>query len=121
MIGFDALLLSESTYGKPELSNADLVVPVIGVFVSGSASNRPISGKLVFKNAVRSVREVTEYIGDPREPDGFKEPYIEISQLAAEADGAREYGFEGVQRDPAAYIDWTVTAKGFEFIEDAAG
>ena len=120
MIEFDTLFSTESTLGKAVLSGADLVVPASNLFLLGSDSSQPVSGRLVFKDATRSVREIIEYIGDPRQPDGFKEPYVESVELAAADEGTREYGFEGFQNDPAAWITWTVTAKGFEFIEDTA-
>jgi hypothetical protein len=121
MIGFDTLLLTGSTLGKAVLSGADLVIPASNLFLLGSGSSQPVSGGLVFKDVARSVREIIEYIGDPRQPDGFKEPYVETVELAAADEETREYGFEGFQSDPAAWITWTVTAKDFEFIEDGKG
>lgn len=51
------------------------VLPMAGHPLMGDGS-RLLSGKLVFRGVVTSKRSLTEYIGDPKEPDGFKEEYL---------------------------------------------
>jgi hypothetical protein len=119
MTEFDALHFTESTFGTSTLVGSDLLVPIRGV-VPVDEPFRSLSGRLIFKGVQRSVRKVVEYIGDPRQPDGFKDPYIEEQEFARASEDAREYAFEGVQADPMAWVDWVVTAKSFEFIESSA-
>jgi hypothetical protein len=119
MTEFDALHFTESTFGTSMLIGSDLLVPIRGV-VPVDEPLRSLSGRLIFKGAQRSVRRVAEYIGDPRQPVGFKNPYIAEQQFAPASEDAREYAFEGVQTDPRAWVDWVITAKSFEFIEDSA-
>jgi hypothetical protein len=122
MDAFDSLFFTESTLGDATMSGADLVIPIGGLFRLGESSqaraDHPVSGRLIFKGAQRSVRKVTEYIGDPRRPGGFKEPRLEERDLAAASGDVHEYAFEGLQLAPMAWVDWTVTARAFEFVED---
>ena len=119
---FDSLFFTESTLGEATMSGPDLVIPIYGLFrlrvSSKLRADRPVSGWLIFKGAQRSFREITEYIGDPRRPDGFKDPYFDERKLAAASEGVREYAFEGRQLDPTAWVDWIVVAKAFEIVED---
>ena len=107
------------------LIGPDLLVPIKGVLPLGGAALRmeplrSLSGRLIFKGVQRSVRKVVEYIGDRRQPDGFKDPYIEEKEFAPASEDAREYVFEGVQTDPMAWVDWVIMAKSFEFVEESA-
>lgn len=122
---FEALFFSESLLGQPSMIGTTLVVPVSGVLPLGGfplvgGEGGSISGTLMFRGVVSSRRIVTEYIGNPKNPDGFKEPYV-VEDIfggsgAELAGGLREYGFEGTQEDPRAWIDdWVVRAKSFEF------
>ena len=119
MTEFDALHFTESTLGTSTLIGSDLLVPIRGVEAVDEPL-RSLSGRLIFMGVQRSVRRVAEYIGDPRQPDGFKETYIEEQEFAHASEDAREYAFEGVQTDPMAWVDWVITARSFEFIEDSA-
>jgi hypothetical protein len=124
MIEFDFLHFTESTLGTPTLDGADLVIPVSGAVLLGDASrmelSRPLSGNLIFKCARRAVRKVTEYIGDPRQPDGFRDPTVREQEFAQPSGNAQEYTLEGFQTEPAAWIDWTIWADSFEFVEHPA-
>lgn len=118
---FDALFFTESSLGKPLLVGDILTVPVSGVLPLGgypiTHQSGSISGRMIFRGVASSSRVVTEYIGDPTKPDGFKNPY-EISDIDGDETnaGLREYAFEGVSEDPMAWIDnWLVRAKSFEF------
>jgi hypothetical protein len=98
-------------------------VPVSGLFVLGShplAGERagPYEGELVFDGVVDSRRTLIEYIGSSRKPDGFKPPREEVSTLASvesESDGIQEFGLEGYQESPSAWIDdWRIRARSFK-------
>ena len=125
MIEFDSLHFTECTIGFPTVTGLDLMVPVSGVLLVGEASSRepsrPLSGVLIFKRVQRSVRKIIEYRGDPRRPDGYKDPYVVEEAFAPSSEAACEYAFEGVQADPEAWVDWTVWADSFEFVEQPAG
>jgi hypothetical protein len=125
---FDALFFTESMLGKPLLTGNILTVPVAGVLpLDGyplAPQRQSISGKLIFKGVVSSSRTMTEYIGDPADPEGFKEPYEVADIDYPKGDvGLQMYAFEGVSKDPMAWIDnWMVCAESFEFeIDDTEG
>lgn len=118
---FDGLFFTECVLGPARVQGQTVVVPVRGLFVLGShplASERagPYEGELVFEGAVESRRELTEYIGDSRKPDGFK-PLREEVDMLPRADSSdndlREFGMEGYQESPSAWVDWCVRAKSF--------
>jgi len=66
---------------------------------------------------------LTEYIGDPRNPDGFKEEYVVEEVLPAGGRGGawRRYSFEGVLEDPLAWVEWDIEAMAFELDVDEMG
>lgn len=95
--------------------------------------NAPAMRDALGVNIDRTARTVTfengdeiagrRLLRDPRQPDGFKEPYVvEDGGLSNGTIGTtREYAFEGVQEEPRAWVDWVVRATSFEFIvEDVA-
>lgn len=78
------------------------------------------SGKLVFRGVVTSKRSLTEYIGDPKEPDGFKDEYLigHLPPLASGSGDCRMYIFEGLFEEPVAWVDCDVLAESFELMVD---
>ena len=72
----------------------------------------------MFDGAVESRRTLAEYIGDPRQPDGFKPPRQEVDMLASAGsgdNGLQESGMEGYQETPSAWIDdGCIRAKSFK-------
>jgi len=60
---------------------------------------------------------LTEYIGNSKNPEGFKDPYIieDIPETLEGLERCKEYAFEGVADDPVAWVDWCIKAESFEF------
>ena len=120
---FDKLFFSESVLGKFRLNGEQLIIPIKGLFVLGGHplqkhSNGPYAGEFVFCGVVESRRTVTEYVGDARNPAGFKEPYEArdaiLPSVVAETRDTQEFAFEGYQAEPSAWIDdWIVRATSF--------
>lgn len=55
-----------------------LSVPVTGVLTLGSPFANDagsLAGMFIFTGVASSSRTMVEYIGDPTNPDGFKDPY----------------------------------------------
>lgn len=122
---FDKLYFSESVLGPARLGDTNLRVAVSGLFLLAghpleSEGSGPYVGDLVFEGVVDSRRTITEYIGDSRKPEGFKPPRemvddVRIDPTINTAD-LHEFGFEGYQESPSAWIDnWIVRAKSFRF------
>lgn len=123
---FDKLYFSESVLGSACFDGARLKVPVRGLFLLAghpleTKGRGPYAGVLVFDGVAESRRTITEYIGDSRKPDGFKPPYEVVDEVptgAVKTEGLYEFGFEGYQESPSAWIDnWIVRARSFTFEE----
>jgi hypothetical protein len=123
---FDKLYFSESVLGHGHMEGERLIVPIRGLFVLAghplqADGGGPYEGELVFDGVLDSRRTVTEYIGDSRKPEGFKAPrevVDEVSIVQAEDVGStQQYGFEGYQDEPSAWIDnWIVQAHSFKLV-----
>jgi hypothetical protein len=119
---FDKLHFTECSLGTPAIDGDTFRIPVSGLFVLRghpllAEGDGPHAGFLVFKGVTHSLRDVIEYIGDPRAPQGFKSPYrVEDAPFPQSNEhGQIEYGFEGLQLTPCAWIDnWVVRADSFE-------
>ncbi|MCP5014124.1 MAG: hypothetical protein GY938_02430 [Ketobacter sp.] len=101
-----------------------MVVPVSGLYVMeghplAKGKGGPFKGRLKFIGVRNSTRNICEYIGNPKQPNGFKEPRdIEDGPLeqVMVPEILQEYGFEGFLENPAAWVnDWVVKARSFEF------
>jgi len=123
---FDDLYFTESRLGKPMVTCGNLIVPVSGVYVLqghplAEKGGGPFKGKLIFKSVKESYRKSSEYIGDPRKPEGFK-PTEEVRDEFADngVSHVKEFGFEGLYEDPPSWVeDWIVQAESFAFeVED---
>jgi hypothetical protein len=118
---FDEIHFTESRIGVPKVVGDSLLIPASGLLLmSGhpllSQTDGPVSGIMVFKGVETSTRTIIEYIGDPKNPRGFKEPRQEHDGpfLATTADECREFEFEGLLESPPAWIDnWVVLANRF--------
>lgn len=122
---FDDLHFTETRLGKPLVQERTISIPVQGLLTMtghplAAEGAGLIHGRLVFREVAASRRTLTEYIGDPRNPDGFKEDYIleDLPLAADESDACRMYSFEGLLEDPVAWVDWDVKARSFELIID---
>jgi hypothetical protein len=114
---------TESNVGKPVVDGNDLIVPIESVFVLGGhplceENPGPHKGKFIFHDVYSSKCELTEYIGDPKKPDGFKDPYVIENMKSREVEDGdvKEYAFEGIFVDPVAWVDWEIQARSFEFV-----
>ncbi len=122
---FDDLHFTETRLGKPLVQARTISIPVQGLRTMAghplaAESADLIHGRLVFRGVAVSRRILTEYIGDPRTPDGFREDYVLEDLPAAVDEGAtyQIYSFEGLLEDPVAWVDWDVEARSFELIID---
>jgi hypothetical protein len=120
---FEKLYFSESELGKACLDGAQLRVSVSGLFLLGGHPLEgegcgPYEGELIFDGVADSRRTITEFVGNSRKPDGFKPPREVVDEISFEApveDTLQEFGFDGYQESPSAWIDnWLVRAKSFE-------
>ena len=76
---------------------------------------RPLAGNLVFIGVTKSIRKLTEYIGDPKHPQGFKDERV-VADLDMQAQAeAKQFMLEGILQEPVAWAEWEVVAAGFEF------
>jgi hypothetical protein len=120
---FDDLHFTETRLGTPEIDGRTLSIPVQGLLpMMGHPSIvegvQLLGGRLVFRGVATSKRTLTEYIGDPRTPEGFKNDYI-IEDLPPSPDKAgtcRMFLFEGLLEDPVAWVDWDILAESFELV-----
>lgn len=120
---FDKLFFSDSALGTARFEGTLLLIPVSGLrLLKGhplqAEGSGPYRAELVFEGAVDSRKTVTEYIGDPRNPQGFRTPYEAVDEIPARdlagTDVLGEFGFEGYQEATNAWIDnWVVRAKAF--------
>jgi len=125
MAHFDKLHFSECTFGAPIIEGRVMRVRVEGLFVLGghpllAEGDGPYCEILCSGELRNRNRDVMEYIGDPKKPEGFKEQYrVADGPFAGSATGPQtEFGFEGIQASPSAWIDWIVHAESFELVVD---
>src|SRR5262245_24766556 len=118
---FGKLFLTDSMLGAPRVEGTLLRISVSGLQLlkghplQGEGSG-PYKGELVFEGVVDSRRTVTEYIGDPKNPQGFKAPYEAVDEIpdSAATELVEEFGFEGFQEATNAWVDnWVVRARAF--------
>jgi hypothetical protein len=119
---FDKLYFTESVLGKACLDGSRLQIPVKGLFLLAghpfeAKGYGPYEGELIFDGVASSRRIITEYVGDAREPTAFspsRNVVDEIPDSDIQTEVLQEFGFEGYQESPSAWIDnWIVRAKSF--------
>lgn len=119
---FDGLYFTESVLGPSLTDGKTITVPVSGLFVLerhplSAEGPGPYKGELVFCDVRESRRRIVEYIGDSRNPDGYKPTREEVQVLTESFESGssfREFGMEGYQESPSAWIeDWTILAGSF--------
>jgi hypothetical protein len=119
---FDKLHFTESVLGKASLDGSRLRIPVKGVFLLAghpfeARGYGPYEGELIFDGIASSRRTVTEYVGEARKSVVFKPPYDVVDKIPSadmQTEPLQEFGFEGYQESPSAWIDnWIVRAKSF--------
>jgi hypothetical protein len=119
---FDKLYFTESVLGKARLDGSQLQIPVKGLFLLAdhpfeAKGYGPYEGELIFDGVASSRRTITEYVGDAREPMAFNPPRDVVDEILSsdmQTEALQEFGFEGYQESPSAWIDnWIVRAKSF--------
>lgn len=119
---FERLHFTETNLSAPKVEGRTVTIPVKKLLpLAGhplvEMSTAMVSGVLVFRGVFSSKRVLTEYIGDPRNPDGFKEDYeIEDMDTSTPSDTQtlNTYSFEGLLEVPLAWVDWDIKAQSFE-------
>lgn len=140
---FECFHFTEASFGAPTVigqpiatsSGQVMTIPVRDLPIKGSAQGvHPliedgndkairqhsalgcvVDGLLVFKGVFLSRRKMTEYIGDPMRPDGFKDMYvIEDVNLPLTGEVLKVYPFEGSLEEPNAFVSWDIIAHSFE-------
>jgi hypothetical protein len=122
---FEHLHFTESRLGSPVVEGRTMRVPVHNLLpMMGhplmTNGVQLITGTLVFHGVSKSRRSLTEYVGNPKNPEGFKDEYSveDLPSLTDEFGFHRAYLFEGVYENPVAWVDWDVLAESFELIVD---
>ena len=120
---FNNLHFTEARFGTPEVNGRTISIPVQGLL---PMMDHPLmadgvqllSGKLIFRGVAKSKRSLTEYIGNPKNPEGFKDEYTvdDLPPLSDEVGACRMYLFEGVLEKPMSWVDWDILAESFELV-----
>lgn len=85
------------------------------VIIHHPVLGRIVDGLLVFRGVYLSRRMVVEYIGDPMNLNGFKDPYvIEDINIDVIDETLNIYDFEGSLDEPPAFVTWKILACSFE-------
>ncbi|MDQ1835533.1 hypothetical protein [Massilia scottii] len=120
---FESLHFTECRLGQPMVENDTLQVRVSNLHIMKghplcTQGSSLVSGVLMFIGIKRSIRKVTEYIGDPKNPDGFRDEYLITDIEEVDIGGAEVFLMEGVTEQPSAWIDWEIRASRFELQVD---
>ena len=121
---FNNLHFTECRLGQPVVENNTVKVRVSNLFIMkghplSTEGVSLVSGVLVFVGASRSIRKLAEYIGDPKNPDGFKDEYslTDIEEVGGD-ERAELFRMEGVAEQPLAWIEWEIRARQFQLYVD---
>ena len=124
---FDELHFTEANFGRPHIEGRTVKIPVRGLLPLrghplASSELRPLAGSLIFRGVETWRRALTEYIGDPMAPAGFRDEYcVEDLGPGQSTHVGRVYSFEGFLESPSAWVDWDITAESFELeLDDAS-
>ena len=108
---FSDLHWTESSIERIEVSGRTLSVVASGVLVLGSHLP-PCRVRVDFIDVARVTRGVTEYLGTPVAPAGFRPEYLVQDLSPIETSGNTAYGLEGISTfDPIAWLDIEVLAR----------
>jgi hypothetical protein len=107
---------TECTIERVQTEGRDVIVFASGVFRLGAIGPRRV--RVEFRSSATARQEITEYIGDPREPEGFKQPVSLDLLPPIDSSDAEVFGFEGIRSEPtAAWIDIEVRSAEAEVYE----
>jgi hypothetical protein len=100
----------ESLIEAITVSDRELRILASQLLVYGTG--RKIRAELVFRGVARARCEVTEYVGDPKAPAGFKKPYVVEKVSPVVLPDTQKHGLEGITAfPPVAWIDVEVEAQ----------
>lgn len=85
---------TECTIERVEASGRDVIVFASGVFRLGVVGPRQV--RVEFRSAAEARQEITEYIGDPSKPAGFKPPVLVELLPPIKGSGTEAHGIEGI-------------------------
>ena len=120
---FENIFSSDCHLSDPKITDARLVVCVrdIGVIaghplyekIGHSAIRFFRNGHLIFDGVEASLRELTEFIGNPKDRV-FSEPrLIKDGPFPKRSQPTMVFRFEGAPNLPYSWVDWTVIAASF--------
>ena len=119
---FNKLYFLESTLHEGYGDGNCFCIPVEGLLVLADhplseKGDGPYKGEFVFSDVTSSRKEIFEYVGDPKSPDGFKparEIIDSIFTSIPDNDQLIDFHFEGYLASPSAWVgDWVVRARSF--------
>lgn len=120
---FDKLFFSDCSVSDPKIAGGKMIVCVrnIGVIEGHPLFERTGSGHiryfrsshLVFDDVESSLRELTDFVGDPRDRKFSKPYHVNDGPFPKPAGATRVFRFEGSPQPPHSWVDWTVTAASF--------
>ena len=121
---FEGLFIEDAIFGRPTVEGDRLLVPAQGLVVQWNhplraQTQKPVNGTMIFEGVVSSTRTVTDYIGDPLQPTGFRTPRQESDGPFAPpaapvpAGEIKKFKLEGAFASPPAEVDWLIKAKRF--------
>ena len=101
---------TESDIESIDVDGRSLTVVASKVFVLGGLGPRRIRATFVGVSSARL--EVTEYVGSPRAPEGFKAPYVVEKLDPIQGRDLKVFGIEGISTfEPIAWLDLEVNAQ----------
>jgi hypothetical protein len=107
---------TECTVERVETEGRDVIVFASGVFRLGVVGPRQV--RVEFRSSATARQEITEYVGDPRNPAGFRPPVSVDLLPPIDSSGTEVHGIEGVRTAPtAAWVDIEVHAAEAEVYE----
>jgi hypothetical protein len=120
---FEKIFFPDCNVSGPKIIDKRLVVCVQGIGVIRShplyepLGGRGVryfrSGHLIFDDVQESLRELTEFIGDPKDRK-FGKPYlVKDGPFPKPAQPTQIFRFEGTPALPYCWVDWTVVAVSF--------
>lgn len=103
---------TESNIESIAVSGRELVLIASQVFAVG-VDGGPWRIKITYFNVASAKREVTEYIGNPKDNPNFKESYWVQDIEPVTIPDTKIFGVEGVSTfSPIAWIDMEIQAQG---------
>lgn len=111
-----------SIFYEPIKENNHLIIPARNITVYPehplNRTDKPIvlwMGKLIFRDVKKSERLISEYRGDPKSGEGFRDSYkIEDSGFEnIKENDVERFILEGVLAKPFAWVTWTIESSSF--------